>query len=200
MRIRIFSAGVLTTVICAGEIWRSSRALGHQDHLPYHRSLSSDQRCAQGNTLLGKVSVFLTWTVSRENCLFKILSGGCGVPPYFPRFQDPSAELIHGKKYTFRRWPINSLMTWQLFASSVCKGPCLWPLMTGYLAPWSHDSECLFIRLVPFLWFTWIGMSLALAGESKKTGAADSPPPRTVSSGINLAWELWLAFLKRLPI
>lgn len=53
----------LTTVICAGEVWRSSRALGHQDQPAHHRSLRYDQRFAQGNNLLGKVTV-LTWLVS----------------------------------------------------------------------------------------------------------------------------------------
>ena len=88
-----------------------------------------------------------------------------------------------------------SLMTWQLYASSVCKGSCLWSLMTGYLATWSHDSECRFIRVVPFLWFTRRGMSLALTGESERTGQVS---PQTVTGSINLAGGLWLAFSKRL--
>lgn len=70
------------------------------------------------------------------------------------------------------------------------EGPHLWPLMTGFLTAWGRDSECPF-TLVPFLWFTLIGVNVALTGESEKTGTDDFVPK---TGGGNLAGGLPIAF------
>lgn len=82
------------------------------------------------------------------------------------------------------------LMTGQFFACSVWKCSCLLPLMTRYLTAWSHDSLSLYS--IPFLRFTWVGVSLALTGESENWDSWLYP--QTFIDGINLAKELCLTF------
>lgn len=135
---------LLTTVVCAGEVWGGSRALGHQDQSSHHRPLRYDQRPAQGNNLLGNMTVSSRDLSVGEIVFLNYVLGLCGTSllPWVWGFLSrvhPWQE-VQIQKTTHKLF----LTTWQLFTCSVCQGFWLWPLMLGYPIAWSHDSRSLY--------------------------------------------------------